>query len=163
MLLVRIFLWKVDFQQYNKVDEFIRTKVIIGEFKFDYFIGPQGQYQTILRKVSLPIVDYNSCQTRLRATRLGESFQLHSSFICAGGQPNMDTCYKDGGGPLVCQDSSGRFIQVSLTTFLLFFITFVIFLHYLIVDEFYSSGWNCLLGYWMWLSYSSSLCQCGTT
>ncbi|XP_058805213.1 phenoloxidase-activating factor 2-like [Phymastichus coffea] len=78
--------------------------------------GAQGQYQSILRKVTLPIVDNGSCQTRLRATRLGQFFQLHSSFICAGGQPNMDTCTKDGGGPLVCQDPTGRFTQAGIVS-----------------------------------------------
>ena len=76
-----------------------------------YITDANGQYQTTLRKVDLPIVDNASCQSRLRGTRLGPSFQLHSSFICAGGQENRDTCYKDGGGPLVCQDQ-GRFFQV---------------------------------------------------
>ncbi|KAJ8667101.1 hypothetical protein QAD02_008763 [Eretmocerus hayati] len=76
-----------------------------------------GMYQSILRKVDLPVVDNPNCQTRLRTTRLGQTFQLHPSFICAGGVANKDTCYKDGGGPLVCQDQrTGIFTQVGITS-----------------------------------------------
>lgn len=42
------------------------------------------------------------CQSALRNTRLGTFYNLHKSFICAGGEPNKDTCKGDGGSPLVC-------------------------------------------------------------
>lgn len=77
------------------------------------FTGEGGQYQTILRKIDLPLVANSDCENRLRATRLGQIFQLHPGFLCAGGEANSDTCYKDGGGPLVCQDpATKRFLQV---------------------------------------------------
>ena len=37
-----------------------------------------------------------------RTTRLGEFFELHKSFNCAGGVGGEDACTGDGGGPLVC-------------------------------------------------------------
>lgn len=46
--------------------------------------GKQGKYQVILKKVDLPIVPRQPCVERLRKTRLGLHFNLHSSFICAG-------------------------------------------------------------------------------
>ncbi|XP_045489671.1 phenoloxidase-activating factor 2 isoform X1 [Pieris rapae] len=69
-----------------------------GKDKF----GKEGRYQVILKKVEVPVVDRRSCQTALRNTRLGHFFELHSSFMCAGGSNGQDTCKGDGGSPLVC-------------------------------------------------------------
>ncbi|EGI69196.1 Transmembrane protease, serine 6 [Acromyrmex echinatior] len=78
--------------------------------------GPEGQYQAELRKVNLPIINQEDCQTRLRSTKLGQYFQLHGSFICAGGEANKDTCRGDGGGPLVCQTATGQFFQAGIVS-----------------------------------------------
>ncbi|XP_018400211.1 PREDICTED: uncharacterized protein LOC108777750 [Cyphomyrmex costatus] len=78
--------------------------------------GSEGQYQVELRKVNLPIVNREDCQTRLRSTKLGQYFQLHGSFMCAGGEANKDTCRGDGGGPLVCQAASGQFFQAGIVS-----------------------------------------------
>lgn len=56
------------------------------------FIGAQGQFQVILKKIQLPIVPFDECQNALRTTRLGKFFILHESFICAGGKEGKDTC-----------------------------------------------------------------------
>ncbi|KAF5299501.1 hypothetical protein FQR65_LT01084 [Abscondita terminalis] len=64
--------------------------------------GKEGKYQVILKKIELPVVPRNTCQERLRTTRLGKHFMLHETFICAGGDPGKDTCKGDGGSPLVC-------------------------------------------------------------
>jgi hypothetical protein len=64
--------------------------------------GREGKYQVILKKIELPIVPRATCQDSLRRTRLGKRFNLHESFICAGGEPGKDTCKGDGGSPLVC-------------------------------------------------------------
>jgi len=84
-------------------------------------LGPEGKYQAELRKVELPIVDREDCQTRLRSTKLGQYFQLHGSFICAGGEASRDTCRGDGGGPLICQAATGQFFQVSQKSIHAFF------------------------------------------
>lgn len=49
--------------------------------------GKEGKYQVILKKVDLPIIPRIPCVERLRNTRLGHHFNLHSSFICAGNLP----------------------------------------------------------------------------
>lgn len=64
--------------------------------------GNDGIYQTILRSVVLPIVPRDRCIQELRKTDLGQNFNLHVSYICAGGIPGKDTCKGDGGSPLVC-------------------------------------------------------------
>lgn len=64
--------------------------------------GKEGKYQVILKKVELPVVSHQACQTSLRTTRLGARFILDKSFVCAGGEPGQDTCRGDGGSPLVC-------------------------------------------------------------
>ncbi|CAG5003488.1 unnamed protein product [Parnassius apollo] len=69
-----------------------------GKDKF----GKEGRYQVILKKVEVPVVERSTCQTQLRNTRLGHFFELHTSFMCAGGEAGKDTCKGDGGSPLSC-------------------------------------------------------------
>lgn len=64
--------------------------------------GKAGKYQVILKKIELPIVTHNQCETSMRGTRLGSRFKLSDTFICAGGEQGKDTCKGDGGSPLVC-------------------------------------------------------------
>lgn len=64
--------------------------------------GKNGRYQTVLKKVDLPIVPRRECEEKLRTDRLGHYFNLHSSFICAGGEEGKNTYVGDGGAPLVC-------------------------------------------------------------
>lgn len=51
-----------------------------GKHKF----GKTGSYQEFLKKVELPIVANDICEEQLRKTRLGEDFELHDGFMCAG-------------------------------------------------------------------------------
>lgn len=83
-----------------------------GKNKF----GKEGIYQVILKKVELPIVPNNVCENKLRTTRLGKFFNLHESFVCAGGDPDKDTCKGDGGSPLVCpiEGKNGFYKQIGM-------------------------------------------------
>lgn len=79
--------------------------------------GKEGRYQQILKKIGLPIVPREDCQTKLRQTRLGGRFNLHESFVCAGGEVGQDTCKGDGGSPLVCPvpgTRPARYVQVGM-------------------------------------------------
>lgn len=64
--------------------------------------GKAGKYSVILKKITLPMVPNDNCEQQFRATRLGQRFNLHPSFVCAGGQRDVDTCQGDGGSPLSC-------------------------------------------------------------
>ncbi|XP_072943306.1 phenoloxidase-activating factor 2-like [Epargyreus clarus] len=66
----------------------------------------------LLKKIKLPIVDSNTCQTQLRKTTLGSDYTLPDTVICAGGEEGKDTCMGDGGAPLVCEvKASGSLLR----------------------------------------------------
>ncbi len=70
---------------------------------------------TFINIINCEKIYLKDCQSRLR-TKRGQSFDLHESFVCAGGSKTGDTCEGDGGGPLVCptKGSDGdRYIQVN--------------------------------------------------
>jgi len=64
--------------------------------------GTQGEYQSVLKEVDVPVMSNSDCEQTLRQTRLGPYYQLHQGFLCAGGEPGKDACEGDGGSPLVC-------------------------------------------------------------
>ncbi|TDG42751.1 hypothetical protein AWZ03_010829 [Drosophila navojoa] len=65
-------------------------------------------YPNILKNIELPFVERNKCENQLRYnTRLGRYFELHESFVCAGGERGRDACFGDGGAPLVCPITKG--------------------------------------------------------
>lgn len=78
----------------------------------------KGRHSTILKKIDLPIVAREQCLKLLRNTRLGQFYNLHKSFICAGGENNKDTCKGDGGSPLICPIPGhwGRFQQIGIVS-----------------------------------------------
>jgi len=83
-----------------------------GKDKF----GAEGQYQLVLKEIDLPVVNHDTCQDKLRETRLGKKFKLDDSFVCAGGVNGKDTCKGDGGSPLVCpsQYDPNTYIQAGI-------------------------------------------------
>ncbi|XP_038221143.1 phenoloxidase-activating factor 2-like [Zerene cesonia] len=76
--------------------------------------GKKGHYAVILKKVELDMVPFDSCNAQLKQTRLGKFFNLHKSFVCAGGQPGKDTCQGDGGAPLACPIAPDRYTLTGL-------------------------------------------------
>ena len=62
-------------------------------------------------QISLPMVSKSECEARLRPefrSRGVNSWNLHSSELCAGGEAGVDTCDGEGGAPLVCIDEVSR-------------------------------------------------------
>ncbi|XP_037875936.1 phenoloxidase-activating factor 2 [Bombyx mori] len=78
-----------------------KTKCLATGWGKDKF-GKEGRHRGIMKKIEVPVVENQVCQRELRKTRLGRLFQLHESFMCAGGQRGRDPCTGDGGSPLVC-------------------------------------------------------------
>ncbi|KAH8402216.1 hypothetical protein KR009_010467 [Drosophila setifemur] len=62
----------------------------------------------LLKRIELPLVDHESCQRLLRHSVLGRRYNLHNSFLCAGGGEGKDTCNGDGGSPLFCTMSGQK-------------------------------------------------------
>ena len=52
----------------------------------------ESAYRVNLKKIKLSVLSLRSCQESLRQTKLGDKFKLHTSFLCAGGEKNVDTC-----------------------------------------------------------------------
>ena len=86
------------------------AKCVVTGWGKDKFDG--GDYQTVLKQVTLQRVGHEQCQSALRTTRLGSRFVLDKSFSCAA-DPNagadnktkaVDACTGDGGGPMACRD-----------------------------------------------------------
>jgi len=89
---------------------------VAGGYGKDAF-GDEGRYATIQKEVVVPLVDSKTCQQRLRETRLGKFFELHSSFLCAGGKGQVDTCQGDGGSPLTCKMAgSNTWLQAGIVS-----------------------------------------------
>lgn len=92
------------------------AKCVVTGWGKDQF-GKDGEFQNILKKVDVPLVSNKGCQKALRTTRLGKFFNLHSTFICAGGgRDGQDACKGDGGSPLVCPlvDDPTTYVQVGI-------------------------------------------------
>lgn len=88
------------------------TRCFVSGWGKDSF---QGNYQHILKKIDVPLINHYECQTLLRRTRLGKYFLLHDSFKCAGGEAGKDACVGDGGGPLICYDEfSQSYMQAGI-------------------------------------------------
>lgn len=69
-----------------------------------------------LKFVKVPIVEHRTCEGQFQQNRLGRRFRLHESFICAGGEENLDSCTNDGGSPLVCPREDGSYVLAGLVS-----------------------------------------------
>ncbi|ODN03108.1 Serine proteinase stubble [Orchesella cincta] len=101
----------VDIQRYphispiclpDKYTDFSNKRCIVTGWGKDAW-GHEGKFQHRLKEVDLPILNHYDCEQKLKRTKLGQNFVLHSGFVCAGGEPNRDACKGDGGGPLACE------------------------------------------------------------
>jgi len=73
------------------------------------WVASWGQNQERQREVDLPILSRSECSRRLRPefeSRGVNNWSPQPSELCAGGEPEKDTCRGEGGAPLVCYDES---------------------------------------------------------
>jgi len=77
--------------------------------------GDDVKSQVILKEVWMKVIEQKNCQEKLRKTKLGDFFVLDESFICAGGEVDIDMCTGDGGSPLMCEGSDG-FVQAGIVS-----------------------------------------------
>lgn len=76
--------------------------------------GERGAFQSVLKKVDLPVIDHAQCESALRFhTKLGRYFRLHQSALCAGGERGKDACEGDGGAGLYCTDPNSGLTKVA--------------------------------------------------
>lgn len=94
------------------------TNCLVGSWRAGDDMVERIDFEPSLKMLSLPIVPRSKCLTSLRQTRLGKYFRLHKSFLCAGGEPNEDTCGGDAGNPLVCPVAGqpGRYHQAGIVS-----------------------------------------------
>ncbi|XP_023728003.1 phenoloxidase-activating factor 2 isoform X2 [Cryptotermes secundus] len=89
---------------------FTGQRCIVAGWGTDAF-GPSGQYQSIEKEATVPVLGWSDCQAKLQATRLGSQFQFNpNSFICAGGEEGYDACTGDGGSALVCEVNGQHYV-----------------------------------------------------
>lgn len=71
-----------------------------------------------VKNESVPMVDRESCEGLLRKTEVGEGLELHSSFICAGGEEGAGACNGTGGAPLFCNygGADSQAVQVGISS-----------------------------------------------
>lgn len=74
-----------------------------------------SDYPHILKKITLPLVPRNECIAKLQRV-IGRHFSLEQTGICAGGETDVDACFGDGGGPLICpiKNNPNRYYQVGI-------------------------------------------------
>jgi plasma kallikrein len=46
--------------------------------------GKEGVFQAFLKKIEIPVIPRDTCEEIFQQTRLGEDFELHEGFLCAG-------------------------------------------------------------------------------
>ncbi|XP_058836996.1 phenoloxidase-activating factor 2-like [Topomyia yanbarensis] len=61
----------------------------------------RNKYQQILKSLELPYTHRSDCERVLRKMTRNSRFSLDDSFMCAGGDSEVDTCQGDAGSPIV--------------------------------------------------------------
>ncbi|KAM8716518.1 hypothetical protein ACLKA7_003400 [Drosophila subpalustris] len=73
------------------------------------------EYPHILKEITVPVLPRSECNNKLKL-KLGPGFLLEQGSICAGGEKDVDSCFGDGGAPLICpiKNSPNRYYQAGI-------------------------------------------------
>uniref|UniRef100_A0A6G1SAF1 Serine protease 42 n=1 Tax=Aceria tosichella TaxID=561515 RepID=A0A6G1SAF1_9ACAR len=97
--------------QLEEQANFVGQRCWVAGWGKDAF-GQQGAFQSVLKKVDLPVVSHQDCEQALKhQTKLGRYFRLHQGNICAGGEQGKDACEGDGGGGLYCVEPQSGLVK----------------------------------------------------
>jgi len=86
------------------------------------WVNGKNGFQAVMKKVPYPLVDDDSCISKLKPALdslrpgLGSSFNLLEEEVCADSQASCDREGLGAGSPLVCQSQSGRWTLVGILT-----------------------------------------------
>lgn len=71
-----------------------------------------------LQQAAMPVVSNQVCQTMHMQKTDDPSMAVTSAMLCAGdaGKTITSGCFGDSGGPFVCQNSAGRWIQQGIVS-----------------------------------------------
>lgn len=66
-----------------------------------------GESATVLQNAPMPVVSSKVCQARA-----GDA-KITAGMLCAGdaGKTKISGCFGDSGGPFVCKNAAGQFVQ----------------------------------------------------
>jgi len=71
-----------------------------------------------LQQAGMPVVSNRVCQAKNMKSAIGSSSAVTSAMLCAGdaGKTVTSGCFGDSGGPFVCQNSAGRWVQQGIVS-----------------------------------------------
>ena len=77
-----------------------------------------GSAAVKLQQAGMPVVSNRACQAKLMQSAIDPSATVTSAMLCAGdaGKTETSGCFGDSGGPFVCQNSAGRWVQQGIVS-----------------------------------------------
>ena len=77
-----------------------------------------GNAAVKLQQAAMPVVSNRICQTQHMKSAINSSSTVTSVMLCAGdaGKTKTSGCFGDSGGPFVCQNAAGQWVQQGIVS-----------------------------------------------